>query len=58
MGVTIIMKKKFVKTLSLGICFIMFSFVSAHTPKTNIKVIIPISTHELFNISIQDPPFL
>lgn len=53
------MKKKFVKTLSLGIVFIMFSFASTNTPKTNIKeAIMPICAHELFSISIQDPPFL
>lgn len=50
------MRNKFLKTLSLGICCIMFSVVIS-IPQNNKIVLTPISTHKIIIIQVIDPPF-
>jgi hypothetical protein len=57
-GCTSIMKNKLIKTLSLGICFIMFSaFASSHTRETNTRAIMSITIRKIIIVPLQDPPF-
>lgn len=58
MEVNIIMKNKFVKTWSLGICCIMFSvLVSSYLPQNNKISLNPIPTYKIVINQFVDPPY-